>query len=117
LDACQFAEFWTVYQNLMDDPEETLSVLAKRSTERLSKSIVSVLALSFRTAPLLVVTAASNVDTTALSSYEAVVERVDNDSVTFVATADNTKRDRVFQEGVTFNDISSLMSKAAVARE
>lgn len=45
------------------------------------------------------------------------VEKVDGDTVYFPPTADNTKRDRVFQEGVTFSEISTLIHKTAVAKE
>jgi hypothetical protein len=40
-----------------------------------------------------------------------------DDTVSFAATADNTKRGRVFQEGVTFTEIATLMSKTRVAKE
>lgn len=117
LDSCQFAAFWTAFDALKEGSDETFTSLAARATEKLSKSIAGVLALSYRSAAASMVVAACNVKSAdALASYESV-ERVEGDSVTFVATAENTKRDRVFQEGVGFDAISSLMTKAAVARE
>jgi hypothetical protein len=50
-------------------------------------------------------------------NVDAYVESVNGDLVTFAATTDNTKRGRVFQEGVTFFEVASLMSKARVAKE
>jgi predicted RNA-binding protein with PIN domain len=53
-------------------------------------------------------------ETKDIAGMLAVVEHVDTDSVTFVATADNTKQNRVFQEGVHFTDISAMLSKRTV---
>lgn len=82
----------------------------KSSKERLCKAIAGVLALSYRTAPLAFVQAA--LDEKDVSKY---VEKVDGDTACFPSTADNTKRDRVFQEGVTFNEISNLVQKTTTA--
>jgi hypothetical protein len=71
-----------------------------------------VLQLSYRTAPLSVVQSALNTQ-----NVDDYVESVNGDLVSFTATADNTKRDRVFQEGVTFSEIATLMTKARVAKE
>lgn len=87
----------------------------KSSKERVCEAIAGVLALSYKSAPLSFVKAALN-DASNLAQY---VEKVDGDTVYFAATADNTKRDRVFQEGVTFGEISALIHKTstAVAKE
>lgn len=110
LDSCRFAEFWTLYKTL--ESNESLLPLVKSGTDHLCQSIASVLALSYRTAPLSVVTCALHTDNVA-----KYVESVNGDTVSFAATADNTKRGRVFQEGVTFTEIATLMSKTRVAKE
>ena len=110
LDSCRFSEFWTVYKELESNAD--VSNLVKSSKEKLCESIASVLALSYRSAPLDFVQGALNEKD--VSKY---VEKVDGTIVYFTATADNTKRGRVFQEGVTFKEISSLIYKTTVARE
>lgn len=110
LDSCRFNEFWADFKTLESDA--TLGALVKNSQERLSKAIVGVLALSYRAAPLSFCQSALNEQN--VSKY---VEKVDGDTVYFEATADNTKRDRVFQEGVTFGEISNLIHKTTVAKE
>lgn len=40
------------------------------------------------------------------------IESVKGDAVTFTATADNTKRLRVFQEGIKFSAVSSFVLKS-----
>ena len=95
------------------ESDATLGTLVKSSKEKLCKSIAGVLALSYRTAPLAFVQASLTKEEN-VSNY---VEKVDGDIVYFPPTADNTKRDRVFQEGVTFGEISNLINKTSVARE
>ena len=41
------------------------------------------------------------------------VESVDGDTVYFVPTAENTKRNRVFQDGVNYGAIASMMAKVS----
>jgi len=94
------------------ESDGTLGSLVKSSKEKLCKSIAGVLALSYRAAPLTFVQAALNEQD--VSKY---AEKVDGDTVYFPSTADNTKRDRVFQEGVTFGEISTLINKTTVAKE
>jgi hypothetical protein len=110
LDSCQFSEFWTVFKSL--ESNDTLLPLAKSGTNGLCQSIAGVLQLSYRTAPLSVVQSALNTQ-----NVDKYVESVNGDLVSFAATADNTKRGRVFQEGVTFSEISNLMSNTRVAKE
>jgi hypothetical protein len=111
LDACKFAEFWTAFGEISHDDQ--LKSLASGATERLQRAIVQVLALSYRTASLSMVISAldlsSGNDITKLNN--PLVESVNGDIVSFVATADNTKRNRVFQEGVNFSSIASMMGK------
>jgi translation initiation factor 3 subunit K len=109
LDACQFEEFWTTLGGIQGDDQ--CKSLASGSTDRLQSAIAEVLALSYRTAALSMVLSALNLKSGDALVQMACVESVSGDVVTFVATADNTKRNRVFQEGVNFGAISSMMGK------
>lgn len=113
LESCKFAEFWTAFTSLPGSDQ--IKSLAGNSTEKLQRAILEVLALTYRTASLSKVLAALN-----MSSGDAIsklnhssVESVSGDKVVFVATADNTKRNRVFQEGVDFGAIASMMAKVS----
>ena len=115
LDSCRFSEFWTEYKTLGDDVG--LKKLASTSEEKIRQGIVNVLALSYRSAPASVVSAALNLtDSAAVAKYDGI-ESASKDKVMFVETADNTKRGRVFQDSVDFSAISSLMSKASVTSQ
>jgi hypothetical protein len=93
LDSCQFEEFWTTLGGIQGDDQ--------------CKSLAS-----YRTAALSMVLSALNLKSGDAALVQmACVESVTGDVVTFVATADNTKRNRVFQEGVNFAAISSMMGK------
>ena len=113
LDACRFGDFWKEYAVLQSSGDAVVSGLAISSVEQLQKAILDALALSYKEAPASVVTSALNVDS--VKAVETLkhssVEKVSADSVVFVSTPDNTKRERVYQEGVTFATISSLLSK------
>jgi hypothetical protein len=109
LDACQFEEFWTTLGGIQGDDQ--CKSLASGSTDRLQSAIAEVLALSYRTAALSMVLSALNLKSGDALVQMACVESVSGDVVTFVATADNTKRNRVFQEGVNFAAIASMMGK------
>ena len=82
---------------------------------RLQMAILSALALTYQQVSAAVVTKALNIDSVAavagLDAKKDVVEKVDGETVYFVGTSDNSKRQRVFQEGVSFAAISSLMTK------
>ena len=114
LDSCKFVEFWKTFADLQTyvvDP--VIQQLANRSVQRLQSSILNVLALSYKEAPASVVLKALNVDSidkVKISNHKAV-ESADGSSITFVATPDNTKRERIYQEGVNFTAITSLMNK------
>ena len=104
LDACKFKDFWTTLKEL----EGNADLKAMVKPDQIRQGIVDVLALSYRVAPIEVVKVALNVDT--VDASYSNVESVSATDVVFVATADNTKRSRVFQEGVKFSAISSFVA-------
>ena len=114
LDSCKFDEFWKAYGGIAESDGSLKSLLdSNKGTERLQRAVVNVLALSYRTAPLATVLNALNVksggDISKLSHPN--VESVTAETVSFAPTADNTKRNRVFQEGVNFSAIASMMAR------
>lgn len=125
LESCQFAEFWAAWSKLSSESSSSSSSIKallqpSRSTEKLQRSILQVLSLTYKSAKLDQVLAALNIkDAAALTQLQApCVESVNNNNnnngvVVFVATVDNTKRNRVFQEGVSYSAIASLMAKVS----
>ena len=108
LDACQFSQFWVEFKTLETNPN--FITITTRSTDQLRLAIASVLALSYRTAPLAVVTAALNT-TTVVGPMESVTAT----TVTFLPTPNNTKRGQIFQEGVSCSAIATMIHKNAAA--
>ena len=107
LDACNFKDFWVLFKDLRGGNADLKTLV--HADDQLRQGIVDVLALSYRAAPLNVVQVALNVDTVDVAAY-AKVESVSATQVLFVATPDNTKRSRVFQEGLKFSAISSFVA-------
>jgi len=115
--ACQFAEFWQTYERLQNfEADPALAQLARQQTKGRQHAILAVLALSYQRAPLTTVVLKA-VHVTSVDEVRAlqspVVASVTDDTVTFVSTPDNTKRQRVFQEGATFTTVSALLHKIA----
>jgi translation initiation factor 3 subunit K len=113
LESCKFSDFWEAYGAMAGDDQ--IKALVSASREPLQRAIIEVLALSYRTSSLSKVLAASNLTSgDDLSKLKhACVESVGGDKVVFVASADNTKRKRVFQEGVNFGAIATMMAKVS----
>eukprot|EP00980_Cylindrotheca_fusiformis_P009339 scaffold2047_cov129-Cylindrotheca_fusiformis.AAC.18 len=114
LESCQFSEFWQEIASIQGGDDQIKSLVA-RSTEKLQKGILEVLALTYKTASVSKVMSALNVKSEdAISKLnDKCVESVTGEKVIFVASADNTKRNRVFQEGVNFGAIASMMAKVS----
>ncbi|CAB9505990.1 factor 3 subunit K [Seminavis robusta] len=114
LDACQFTEFWNVWKSLETNTHAAIAAVPLTKHHAvLQAGICSVLALTYRTAPLKTVLAALDIASGAeLTSRQDLVgiDKADASNVYFGATADNTKRNRVFQD-VDFTSISNLMAK------
>jgi hypothetical protein len=107
LDACKFRDFWLLFKDLQGANADLKALV--HADDLLRQGIVDVLALSYRAAPLDVVEVALNVDTVDVAAYPKM-ESVSTTQVLFVATPDNTKRSRVFQEGLKFSAISSFVA-------
>jgi translation initiation factor 3 subunit K len=115
LDSCRFAEFWTAWKSLEGNPPAVIAAVPlSQYHAKLQVGICSVLALTYRAAPLKLVLAALDMATgtelTSRSDLAATIGNVDASQVYFVATAANTKRHRVYQD-VDFTSISNLMAK------
>jgi translation initiation factor 3 subunit K len=124
LDECRFVTFWEAYSKLAamatGSSVPTLqSLLAGTATAALQKSILQTLALTYKSAKLESVLASLNMTSAEalIALKEPCVESVSNGAVTFVGTADNTKRKRVFQEGVSYGAIASMMAKVVASTE
>ena len=113
LQSCKFTEFWPAFSAL--GGEATVNALVVASHEKMQRAIVEVLALTYRTASVSKVLEALNMssgDELSNLRHPSIIS-TDGDNVVFVASADNTKRNRVFQEGVNYNAIASMMAKVS----
>lgn len=111
LESCKFTEFWQAVGAIEGD--ELLKILVKNSTQKMQSAILGVLALTYKSASVAKVSEALNgtsADAIAKLSHPSV-ESVQGDKVIFVASSENTKRSRVFQEGVDFGAIATMMAK------
>ncbi|KAL3925286.1 MAG: hypothetical protein SGILL_000511 [Bacillariaceae sp.] len=112
LDDCQFTEFWAAFSKIPTD-DAGIKALVGRATERLQRGILQVLSLSYKSAKVDKVLAALNIkDASGITKLnDPCVASVTGSDVVFAATVDNTKRSRVFQEGVSYSSIATLMAK------
>lgn len=110
LDACTFIEFWDLFGTLSSCGDKYIEACVGRSTEVLQKGILEALSLTYRSASLEKVLANLKMESSAAAKLKGIacVESVSADTVTFVTTADNTKRGRVFQEGVSYSAIANM---------
>jgi len=115
LDTCQFVEFWEIFGTLNSDGDKYIKTLVGRATEVLQKGILEAMALTYRSASLEKVLANLNIDSSSAAKISSLpcIESVIGSTVTFVATIDNTKRSRVFQEGVSYGAIANMLSMVA----
>lgn len=116
-NACQFEHFWKTYGELLES-DANLKAPATAAMPKLQVAVAQVLALTYRQAPVSLVQAAVNVSSASeisqvLGGKSSVVESIQNDMVVFTPSADNTKRQRVYQQGVNFAAVSALLSEVA----
>jgi hypothetical protein len=104
LDACQFDKVWTTLELL---PHEHHPIVEAYRTQ-LQAGILRVLALTYKEASLAMVRQVIHGD--ARDHLSSVgVEAVTDDVVVFCATPENTKRERVFQERVTYATVAEIV--------
>jgi hypothetical protein len=108
LDACQFQDFWKLCDATLSSDSDLAPIVAA-SKVSLQRAILNVLALAYQSAPVSVVLACCNApslqDATAAGGFlqsHPAVDGVTEDAVTFKPTSDNTRRQRVFQEGISY---------------
>jgi hypothetical protein len=124
LRLCNFNDFWKHYESLKSSSDSIVSQIANNSIIKLQCSIMYVLSLSYKRAPISIVTSACNttklepiataskkLSESSSSVYLDVIDNITTEFVVFKPTTDNTKRQRVYQEGVSFASISSLLHK------
>jgi hypothetical protein len=99
----------------------SIAVNSPLVTNILRSNIITMLAKTYRTVPVKQVLSALDIqDTTALLEFgtkivevggSSIINKVENDMVTFVANVDNTKRvGNSYKEGVTYDDVAVMMS-------
>ena len=112
LDSCDFVEFWKVFETLNADGDKYIKALVSRGTEVLQNGILQAMALTYRTASLDKVLTNLNMESSSAATLKDIecIESVSADTVTFVAATENTKRGRVFQEGVSYGALANMMS-------
>mmetsp|Transcript_9962 Transcript_9962/g.24230 ORF Transcript_9962/g.24230 Transcript_9962/m.24230 type:complete len:231 (+) Transcript_9962:130-822(+) len=115
LDACDFVEFWKTFETLNAGGDKYIEALVGRATPVLQKGILETMALTYKSAALEKVIANLNMDSSSADKIKSFpcIDSVSDNAVTFVAEADNTKRSRVFQEGVSYGAIANMMAMVA----
>lgn len=122
LDSCQFAAFWAAYNTTIVESSgyyPRVSELARSNHAKTSlrRSILNNLSLAYQSSATTGVLAQLNLDTTdQLKTFvtqhtDGIVEEVRADKVVFVSKTQNTKREKVYQEGggVDYATIRNLM--------
>mmetsp|Transcript_21175 Transcript_21175/g.39535 ORF Transcript_21175/g.39535 Transcript_21175/m.39535 type:complete len:228 (-) Transcript_21175:66-749(-) len=117
LDSCKFAEFWEAFGKMDSGDDENLKALIGRSTAVLQRGILQVLALTYKSASLSKVLASLKLSSSdeVLKLKDPCIASIEGDTVTFVSTAENTKRNRVFRDGLSYGAIANMMAKVVVA--
>lgn len=113
LDACQFTNFWTSLAALTSSSDAMIALASQAAVPALQAAILSALALTYKTAPTSVVMESLHVNDPGQFTAHPAVASTDSTTVVFTAGAENTKRQRVFQEGVSFTTITGLLQKMA----
>lgn len=126
LETCQFSQFWLTLQQISTNTKHaSLSAFASSPTTvaKLRRSILTLLSLTYITTPLAVVLSALDLKSSfALKDFlqedgnehvAALVKEVkEGECVDFMPRKENTRRNRVFKEGVGFDSIANIISHA-----
>ena len=122
LERCQFATFWVTFRELIiaeNAPEELKGAAASPAAVRgIRRSILNLLSLLYRAAPMGVVLAALDVkDAAALGELvegdaviKDMVEAFEGDRVLFVARDENTKRSKVNKAALSLDTIMTNLA-------
>jgi hypothetical protein len=140
LDLADYTNFWPEFRKLgipeygstttatgggVSSDRQLLSnaVNSPLVTNILRSNIINMLARTYRTIPVKQILSALDIqDTTSLLEFgtkivegggggSSIINKVENDMVTFVANVDNTKRvGNSYKEGVTYDDVAIMMS-------
>jgi len=117
LEACQFDAFWKSYQDDLVNcsSNATIAKVAKSSIPTVQSAIIKLLALTYKEAPTSVVTKALQIpsEQDPVLQTHTSVESATSEKVVFVGSSENTKRQKVFQDGVDFSAITALIGKTA----
>lgn len=123
-DACTFATFWSVFDSIVGGDSVNKLVKSEKARTALRKSILNTISLSYKNIGVAQALAHLDIKSEAeLKSFvkdnaAAMVENISSDTVTFNSNAENTKRDKVNQDGgVDYSTIRGLMASATVAAE
>jgi hypothetical protein len=125
LENCQFAEFWSTYSQLFASSSSNvvLTEAAKSAQDKIRLSILSVLASSYREVPTSIALPSLNLaDFNDFDAFQGrneldvtkVIEVVNKSSeiIRFLPTVENTKRGRVYKEGIHLESIAPLIAAA-----
>jgi len=123
LDSCQFVDFWTAYNITLIEsssyyPKVCELAKSNHAQTSLRRPILHKLSLTFQSTSLKNVLAQLNLDTSdQLKKFvsehtNGIVEEIQGDKVVFSSKAQNTKREKVYQEGgggIDYASIRNLM--------
>lgn len=126
LEACQFTKFWASYALLEKNDSTTttttttpaIAELARKSVGRMQQAVLHVLSFTYQQAPVTVVLSALNAPEDSIQAIrgllvrkDSVVDQVNETTVTFIPNVYNTKKQRVYQESLSFAAVTNLMNK------
>jgi len=123
-DACQFKEFWSIYSTIADAASHLPKVVAfaksKHAQNQIRSYILDTLSLTYKSVSIDdVVLTSLNLESKAdfeefLENGKAagIVEKIVDEKVIFVSRSENTKRNKVFQEGVAYSTIRRMVEES-----
>jgi len=134
LETCKFAQFWIALRQLSNSSTSSSSNSSSslpaasstpKSIRKFRQSILYLLSITYTTAPLAVVLSALELESSfALKDFlkeagnesaaDLVSDVKEGECVDFKLTKDNTRRNRVFKEGVSFDAIANIIVASSV---
>lgn len=131
LETCKFSQFWPALRQLSTtstSPSLSTAATSSVAIRKVRTSILFLLSITYTTAPLAVVLSALELESSfALKDFlkedgnesaaDLVAEVKEGECVEFALTKENTRRSRVFKEGVHFDALASIIVNASSVRE